>query len=357
MYFDPNPKEDLKDFYNYKEELKTIIDSIKRGEKVIIIKGIRRTGKTSLMKVVKNILRENFLCEYIDARKVENRSEMIKYFIEAAFSILKRLLPEKRITELISSITIFGVEIKLNRENTIEIFETLDDVLKEKNKRAVIFIDEIQRMKKFGGDSLLAYLYDNTKKITFVISGSEVGILEEFCGTSSEAPLYGRAKEVVELRRLSTEKAKEFLEIGAKQIRKKIEEKELEEVVERLDGIIGWLSLYGYYRRKYTHKKCLSLVAEEGKKIVENELNNFLKNKELARKKYLLILFSISEPKNWSEIKAFLELHLKKRVSESRLYSYLQNLIDYGFVEEKDKKYFYTDPLIREAVSTMLTQK
>lgn len=49
MYFEGAPKRDLKDFYDYREELNRLIDAIKGGAKFIVIEGPRRIGKTSLL--------------------------------------------------------------------------------------------------------------------------------------------------------------------------------------------------------------------------------------------------------------------------------------------------------------------
>ncbi|MCD6330835.1 MAG: ATP-binding protein, partial [Thermoplasmata archaeon] len=57
MYFDPEPKSKKEDLYNFEKEYKALHNAIKRNERIIVIKGIRRTGKTSLMKVVYNELK------------------------------------------------------------------------------------------------------------------------------------------------------------------------------------------------------------------------------------------------------------------------------------------------------------
>ncbi len=57
MYFDPEPKNKKEDLYNFEDEYEGLHSAIRRNERIIVIKGVRRTGKTSLMKVVYNELK------------------------------------------------------------------------------------------------------------------------------------------------------------------------------------------------------------------------------------------------------------------------------------------------------------
>jgi AAA+ ATPase superfamily predicted ATPase len=353
MYFDPSPKEKEKDFYNYKLELESIEKGIMKNEKLIFIKGVRRVGKTSLMKVIFNKIQKNLPCAYIDARKIQSRLEFLNAFYVAASAILKEIIPHKRFLDLIKgfSIETFGFRVGIRlEETTSNIFETLDNELAKNGKRAVIFIDEVQKTKRFGGDAYLSYLYDSTKMITFVMSGSEVGILEEFSGASTDSPLSGRAKLEVELKRLGREKSMEFLEIGFKEIEKKIDKEEIEEIVNEFDGVIGWLTLYGYYRRRFSKEKAKEIVLEEGKKIVMDEIENFLKNKKMARNRYITIMRLLKEEKGWKDIKLDLKKKIGVSVSDSRLATYIDNLLRYSFIEKINSKYILADPILRRVI-------
>ena len=48
MYFDPAPKTKRKDLYNFDEELRKFIEAIKGSDRLILVTGLRRTGKASL---------------------------------------------------------------------------------------------------------------------------------------------------------------------------------------------------------------------------------------------------------------------------------------------------------------------
>ncbi|RLG06055.1 MAG: ATP-binding protein, partial [Thaumarchaeota archaeon] len=46
MYFDPAPKTKRKDLYNFDEELRKFIEAINGSDRLILVTGLRRTGKT-----------------------------------------------------------------------------------------------------------------------------------------------------------------------------------------------------------------------------------------------------------------------------------------------------------------------
>jgi len=47
-----------------------------------------------------------------------------------------------------------------------------------------------------------------------------------------------------------------------------------------------------------------------------------------------------------SEIKEYLERKEKKRINDKQITKYLDNLIDYGFIVKKDRKYMIADPVM-----------
>jgi len=51
VLFDPSPKEDPRDFFDQETELSTFVSAIERGERLIVVYGVRRVGKSSLVRV------------------------------------------------------------------------------------------------------------------------------------------------------------------------------------------------------------------------------------------------------------------------------------------------------------------
>jgi len=72
MYFNPQVKDNLKDFYNFEvliEKLKDVINN--EAIPLIAIYGLRRTGKTSLIKVTLNSQKKKYV--WIDSREITSR--------------------------------------------------------------------------------------------------------------------------------------------------------------------------------------------------------------------------------------------------------------------------------------------
>lgn len=71
MLFDNRPKERIEDFYNFREELNKFIGYLKEGKPLILLLGLRRIGKTSLLKVGLNI--SGFPYAIVDLRGFEGK--------------------------------------------------------------------------------------------------------------------------------------------------------------------------------------------------------------------------------------------------------------------------------------------
>jgi len=48
-FFDERPKDRRKDLYNMEKELGAFVNAVKRGDPLIVLAGLRRTGKSSLL--------------------------------------------------------------------------------------------------------------------------------------------------------------------------------------------------------------------------------------------------------------------------------------------------------------------
>lgn len=83
-----------------------------------------------------------------------------------------------------------------------------------RRRRVIIAFDEAQYLR-FGGatryDGILAYAVDNLENLTFILTGSEVGLLFDFLKFDNpEAPLFGRYHHDIILERFSKELSEEF---------------------------------------------------------------------------------------------------------------------------------------------------
>ncbi len=331
MYFDLAPKERLEDFYNYREELRMAQEYVER-ERIITIIGLRRVGKSSLMRVLRNLL--NLPSAWIDGRTVHSKGELKETLTQA----LRKLIREQNIVEKAKShlraVDVLGVELELSKE---QVWEKIRDV------DGVLFIDEAQMMAAHGIDRWLSFLYDEAPYIRIVLAGSQIGLLEDIMERPS---LKGRAWKKVKMEPLSHERALSFLLEGFQQVGKEVDLQELKEAVAFLGGLIGWLTLYGHERLYVGHKEALRRVIEKAKDILWEELEHFLEGVK-EKKAYLLLLeglaLGITTP---SKLRDFL-LSKGVRVSSAFVSKALKRLFKYSFIVKKGERYDIADPLLK----------
>ncbi len=337
MYFDINPKDDEQDFYNYREELSQLREYLSSGEKLILITGLRRVGKTSLMRVVYSKL--NAPKVFLNFREYASARDMLNHAFE---QIYVQMDPTRKVFDVLTSVEIGPLTLGLSAD--VPTIEDLDKELEKQNKRAYIFIDEGQC--KDGLDDLIATYYDRTKNITFMISGSELGLIEDMFG--EDRPLFGRMRKDIIMKPLPVDKSVEFLRLGFAQLGLEYKESELEDAVNKLGGLVGWLTYYGYLRKDTNHERALEILIKNARVILKAELDNFLNKQRGRKERYSLILRLLKlKPSKWNEIKEYLEFKLNKKISSARLSDYLTKLKKSGFIVEENGKYKLADPLWR----------
>lgn len=324
MYFNPQVKENKRDFFNFEvlqEELKKAIQD--KTTPLIAVYGLRRTGKTSLIRVVLRSLGKKFV--WIDSRDISSRDD----FYETLSTEIDKF---KHFNVKVLSMK--GLSLSLN-------FMKKGFGYLNKHKM-VLVIDEAQLLKRFHLDNSVAFIYDNFPNIKIVISGSESGMIKNFLGkNNAKAPLYGRAVFELQTGRMDREAGFTFLKEGAKQTNVNFTDEEILTAIKELDGIVGWLTKYGWYRLRFNHKESLKKTVEEGKILAREEFFKFALNAEARYKKIIRL---IKGGAKWEEIKR------QSQISDKQLHAMLNRMIDGGFIEKKEGFYTIADPLLEVAL-------
>jgi len=350
MYFDVMPKTNRKDLFGFDalcDEVEKAIDT----NRMVVIKGLRRTGKTSLMNVAYNEIKHQKL--FVDAREIEKgRNATYEHFGKAFYEFIRENNAYEKAKSYLEGLEVY---VKLNfkeKKALAELAKRIDSMMEDRGQYFCLFIDEAQLLKPYGFDDFLAFVYDRLKRIKIVIAGSEIGILDQFIGSEAKGALYGRPKKEINLRRFKHEESIAFLQNGFKQLKMEISENEIEKTVGTLDGVAGWLTFYGFYRKELSSEKALSKTLEESSKIVALEIKGFLGARPSATGRYKLLLQGLSQsPLSWNEIKNFIIIKSGEPIPDSRLSNLLNQLTEYAFIEEKEGKYMLGDPIIKEALS------
>jgi AAA+ ATPase superfamily predicted ATPase len=236
------------------------------------------------------------------------------------------------------------------------LFDTLNRFAGDRGIKVVVAVDEAQQLKKvvnFDFSKLLAHIYDYDGNLQLLLTGSQVGLLNDILGVNDpSSPLYGRARSEIQLGRFSVEQSTEFLREGFKQCGMKVSDETIEYAVEKLDGIVGWLSNFGWqcYLRGKASKNLVDELMKEAAGLARREFENFLK-KRSASERYRAIMKRVArEPARWSEIRAYLEGEIETKIYDANLANLLGELLRAGFLEVKDGVYEVADPVLRYAL-------
>ncbi|MFA4662113.1 ATP-binding protein [Pyrococcus kukulkanii] len=356
MLFEIKPKSRRKDLYDREKELKEFRDALKLGENLILILGIRRLGKSSLLNVALNELKLPYA--KIDVRSLYftfgtiPQDVLVREILESLLRSTRRFrkfrVGLERLVDSIEGIEVSGLKVRIGRKvHLIDILEKIDSW----GERVIIAFDEAQYLR-FSGlqyDGLIAYAIDNLPNVTFVLTGSEVGMLHDFLGLDNpKKPLFGRYAREIVLERFSRDKSIDFLIKGFSELSIDVPQDEIEDAVEKLDGIVGWLTMYGYLRgvRKLSHEEALSELLNMARSLVREELDKILSHS----KRYGMILKAVSlGNERWSEIKEFVESKTG-RINDAKFSILLRNLVKYGYLDKISGKYRIPDPIVREII-------
>lgn len=362
MLFDIRPKISEEDLFDRERELSEIIEALKLGEGIILITGIRRIGKSSVLNVA---LRKSSLPHVIvDVRKVYfeygniiHRRALFNAIADSFTRNMKFFEKIKfKVKDVIGRIKGFyisevGVEVEPSISSKLtDILEIIDEWCLKSGFRFVIAFDEAQYLRFAGGvryDGVFAWAIDNLRNISIILTGSEVGVLRDFLKFDDpSAPLYGRHYREVILNRFNYETSMEFLRKGFEELEMKVEEEELREVVDKLDGIVGWLTFYGYYRgiQGLTHERAINETFEKCSKLVLEELLRII---EPSRKRYGAILKAVSLGyTKWSDIKDYVTIKVGP-ITDRRFTLLLTKLVKYNYLVKENGEYKIPDPIVR----------
>lgn len=357
MYFDPRPKTDKADLFDREVELRQFSDVLTYAS-LIVITGLRRTGKTSFM----NVALAESKCPYIslDLRGLSynpSRAEIVRK-LETAFNKIGQKWLSSFLVFLrqVKGVNILGNAISLDWGRTgvdlTNLFDKVDVWAKDHGKRFLMAFDEIQLIR--GEKSiphLFAHIADANRNITLIVTGSEIGLLFEFLGFDDpESPLYGRHYTEIKMRNFEYKEAETFLMTGFQQIGLSSSTEVVNYAIQKLNGIVGWLTLFGAKCRDLNKcgKEIVDEVVAEGGKLARAEA---LKLARLSHRYGIVLNFLAKvEMASWTQIKATLEAHERRSLPNPTLADILNKLVKTSLIIKKNGKYDIADPLLAHGI-------
>jgi len=353
LYFDPQPKTKKEDLFDREEELKLFSEALDYAS-LIVITGLRRTGKTSFMNVA--LAESN--CPYIslDLRGLPynpSRAEIVRR-LETAFNRIDRKWLSSFLDALrhVKGVNILSNAVSLDWSrrgiDLADLFDRVDVWAQKQGRQFLVAFDELQLIR--GEKSiprLFAHIIDVNQNITLIVTGSEIGLLFEFLGFDNpESPLYGRHYTEIKMRNFELDEARAFLEAGFQQIALSPSTEALNYAIEKLDGVVGWLTLFGAKCRDYNEcsKEIVDEVMREGGKLARAEALKLVK----LSYGYGIVLNFLTKvgTASWTQIKATLEAHEHRSLPNPTVTDILNKLIRTSLILKRNNKYAIADPLL-----------
>ncbi|ABQ47741.1 ATPase [Thermotoga petrophila RKU-1] len=359
LLFSLTPKTKKEDLFDREKELKDL-EKLLQTYPIVVITGLRRVGKSSLVKVFLN--ESDLLHITVDGRRLYETSggnissHHLTRFLGEELSRISKSQKLLNVLKRVRGITVSGTSIELNPKefSLSDLLEKLNETAKRRKKKMVIFFDEAQYLRYYGSRggsdllALLAYSYDNFENVRFIISGSEVGVLHDFLKLEDySSPLHGRGIGFLTVRPFTFDQSVDFLMEGFREVGEKVNF-DVEEIVREIDGIVGYLVLFGVkYLEKKNKDEALKEVFHAVKALFEKEMEELRKRSE----RYPFILRQISRGINtWSALKNIFRAK-GDFIGDSRLYSLLETLEKMSFIEKTQSGYRIVDPVFEKILS------
>jgi len=318
--FDPYPKANREDFFD-NEEIINEVEKLIEGKFWPLLIGPKRTGKTSILKIVNKEI--NGI--YVDASGVKSLKELGELIVNSPQ--LKVEIDLKIIKVEIQKKPVKGIQSLLNK---------LGD--------AVILIDEVQNIVTPWFISLLSTTYNNSQ-VRFAFTGSMIGpsktLTGEGKGKKVGSSFKGRPIVEIEVKPFSEKQSMEFLKAGSMLCGIDIKDEEINDAIKAYRGIQGWLTYYGNFRSLgYSHEKAKELVLDIAKNVIKEEL------KQLSEtQRQIIKALSLVEEIGWTDLKKLTEGLSKTKIEDTVFNNALKKLVDARLVRKEENKYAIIDPL------------
>ncbi len=364
MLFDLRSKDTKEELFGRDEEIEAFTRLLRSGNWVAVL-GPRMIGKTSLIKVALSEIEKRGGREkkyegiYVSLYGVNSLSQLL-VALTNALNTKHGLV--RRIRGFLENIASFhigpdGVTLESSRKpmNTLsDLFAALGKSSPSSNY--IIALDEVQELAPVSGQllKLLGNTFNTYRNIVFVFSGSSIGLIKVLLEPESTSPLYGRPPAKIILLPFTPEASRNFLHAGFKECNATLGEDRIQEVIDKLDGIVGWHTLFGnnYALRKLKYPQAIKETVDEGKRIALGELDHFLEGRQ--KDTYMAILKTLKSAgttgSTWSQIKSGAEAQLGRSLNNQTLVNAIDAFRSTGIIDQVHENYIIVDPLLGGAL-------
>ncbi|GAY25570.1 ATP-binding protein [Desulfurococcaceae archaeon AG1] len=284
--FDPWPKSSREELLGRSSELEELHRAIDKGEGLILVHGIKRIGKTSILRTFTSEVK-GICLEPERAAKSKDLEASFAKALEDGFQRLSKIISDVKGVEVVRRSR--GVVVRIDSRSLGPLW--LGNIISEISKkvdRLVVAIDNAENIVSPVSRQLrmlISYSLDNLENVSFILAAPSSIAIHELLGLNERSsPLYGRKPYELGVEKLSREQSLELLSKGFKEQGLKMP-REAEDAVDFFEGIPGWLVYFG---RSYLSGKSFESIVEGAVGIAVKELE------ELGETK-ILILKAISQ--------------------------------------------------------------
>ena len=402
---DPAAKSDPDKLVGRDRELRSLLDFIyRREERIAIVKGTRRMGKTSLVLTALKIassgdreLKKKFevplkpcIPVYVDVYGVKSLDRLVVPVLKGHKRAWKLLHLTKHTSEYKTYVE--NLETEASKHLGVEAglayiakagvswrevrsarffaptdlrgaLETVSDAAED--CLVVVVFDEVQKVVDMGSRELkefqevLKYVSDNLPNIKLVLTGSIIRLTEEVVSRRYEEPLYGRPIYEINLGPLDRQSASEILGRGFKEENVAYDELVVDAGAVWTMGIPGWIVSFG---RGYVDavrsgadsdkavRQAFASSLREMASFASSELENSLRRTR-RRDAYLRVAQEVFRAGaiRWGALKRLTGL------GDTALKRVLDRLILYGIVEKTEDGYYRVGDALMRAIGWRAT--
>ncbi len=349
--------------FGRKKDLQQLEELINKKSSLIIITGLRRVGKSSLLRCIQKKYDNSVFINAWNMGAVSspNREQILDLFrVHIQEFFVKHKNKKEQLKEFLQSITELGFDLpyggghitfkdkNISESTIISIFHSLNNWAENQNKSVLLIIDEVQDLAYADGIDLrkiLSSLLTN-KNLIIILTGSEIGTFQNFMkDNDADASFFGRYPHVIHIGPFSRNESSEFLltafaneKIGIS--RTIPSDPIVERAINELGGIVGWLAYFGLdcVAKQKISEESLNKTKEYATKLVEKEFKHFIESNG-NDSNYEIIMTELAKLSKYN----FVEF-----IKKFGLHEHLEKLIRSDFIrkESDEEVYNFSDPLV-----------
>ncbi len=352
-------------FYNRKNELIRIKDTLSGGNNLVLY-APRRYGKSSLVhKALNELERKGFKTIYLDFMSVYSREVFIRNYskliaendktsieltVKKIGKLIRGIVPSLSFDNLGNPSFSFSWIDGSEKVDTLEDIINLPEKLSNSKNKWIIAFDEFQEITKLNGDSfekLLRTYIQNHKNVTYLFLGSRTHLLKDMFSNKSRA-FYNSAM-LMNLDVISPDESIKYIKSRFAQDKIKISEEVASYLIDKVDSIPYYIQFIAaeIWQQVINNKVKITNnhVDEATATIIELKSDYYweLTNKQTSYRKKVLVALSNSSTEMFSKgIAKKFDLGASSSTQKA-----INSFIEDGIIEHFNGQYKFSDPFYK----------